>query len=37
MTPLHAEGGDAYDPVKERIQISDNAIRLALRALKPCL
>jgi hypothetical protein len=36
-TPLHGEVSDAYEPVRERIQIRDHAVEIALRSLKPCL
>jgi len=36
-TPLHGEVSDAYDPAKERIQVREHAVDLALRSLKPCL
>lgn len=36
-TPLHDEVSDAYEPGRERIQIRDHAVEIALRSLKPCL
>jgi transposase InsO family protein len=36
-TPLHGEVSDAYEPAKERIQIREHAVEIALRSLKPCL
>jgi transposase InsO family protein len=36
-TPLHGEVSDAYEPVRERIQIRDHAVEITLRSLKPCL
>ena len=36
-TPLHGEVGDAYEPARERIQIREHSVELALRSLKPCL
>jgi transposase InsO family protein len=36
-TPLHGEVSDSYEPTKERIQIREHAVEMALRSLKPCL
>jgi hypothetical protein len=36
-TPLHGEVSDAYEPAKERVQVREHAVEMALRSLKPCL
>ena len=36
-TPLHGEVSDVYEPAKERIQVREHSVDLALRSLKPCL
>lgn len=36
-TPLRGEVSDAYEPARERIQIREHSVDLALRSLKPCL